>query len=199
MIKLELPFWLGGEELTKLQVAAQGWWEAVESWVSWPLQQLDPETCHLAVLDLMAWQRDISRFRGEAEGLYRLRVKYAFVNAVDAGSVAGFKRIFLRLGIGDLTISERQPDRDWDIVQLHLTDEQLANNPALLDMIIHQYGRTCRRYEFVTTTALTLTVSAYEFSNDHMTLTAKFSDNDTVVLGLRAAEFNNDHMTLVTR
>jgi hypothetical protein len=199
MIKLELPFWLGGEELTKLQVAAQSWWEAVESWVGWPLQQMDPETCHLAVLDLIAWQRDISRFRGESEGLYRLRVKYAYVNAVDAGSVAGFKRIFQRLGIGDLTISERQPDRDWDIVQLHLTDEQLAANPLLLDMIIHQYGRTCRRYEFVTTTAVSLSIATFEFSNDHMTLTAKFSDTDSVVLGLGAAEFNNDHMTLVTR
>jgi len=199
MIKIELPFWLGGAELTKLQVSAQAWWETVEHWVGWPLRQLDAETCHVAVLDLLAWQRDISRFRGESESLYRLRVKYAFVNAVDAGSVSGFKCIFQRLGIGDVRIKERQPDRDWDIVQLHLDDQQLSDNPALLDMVIHQYGRTCRRYEFVTTTELAISVTAYEINNDQMTLVAQFGNTQSVGLSVAAMEFNNDQMTLVTR
>ena len=199
MIKLELPFWLDGEEATKLKAAAQGWWESVEGWVRWPLLQLDAETCHLAVLDLLAWQRDITRFKGEPETLYRLRVKYAFINAVDAGSVAGFQRIFQRLGIGSVRISERQPDRDWDIVQLHLTDEQLSAFPTLLDLVVHQYGRTCRRYELVSTTLLQLVIGAHEVSSDQMTITAKFDDTQTIGLALATAEFNNDHMTLVTR
>ena len=199
MIKLELPFWLDGEEATKLKATAQAWWESVEGWLRWPLLQMDAETCHLTILDLLAWQRDITRFRGESEALFRLRVKYAFVNAVDAGSVAGFQRIFLRLGIGTLRIAERQPDRDWDIVQLHLSDQQLSDNPALLDMIIHQYGRTCRRYEFVTTTPVSLAVAAYEFNNDHLTLVAKFDDTQSVGLRVATMEFNNDQMTLVTR
>lgn len=199
MIKINLPFWLDGDEITKLKTSAQAWWNSVENWMRWPLLQMDAETCHLAVLDLLAWQRDITRFRGESETLFRLRVKYAFINAVDAGSVAGFQRIFQRLGIGTVRISERQPDRDWDIVQLHLSDQQLSENPALLDMIIHQYGRTCRRYELVSTTVLQLLVDAAEFNSDHMTLTAKFDDTQTIGLSLVAAEFNNDHMTLVTR
>jgi hypothetical protein len=199
MIKLELPFWLDGAEATKLKATAQAWWESVEGWLRWPLLQMDAETCHLTILDLLAWQRDITRFRGESEALFRLRVKYAFVNAVDAGSVAGFQRIFLRLGIGTLRIAERQPDRDWDIVQLHLSDQQLSDNPALLDMIIHQYGRTCRRYEFVTTTPVSLVVAAYEFNNDHLTLVAKFDDTQSVGLRVATMEFNNDQMTLVTR
>lgn len=199
MIKIELPFWLGGAELTKLQVSAQAWWETVEHWMGWPLRQLDAETCHVAVLDLLAWQRDITRFRGEPESLYRLRVKYAFVNAVDAGSVAGFRRIFQRLGIGEVRIAERQPDRDWDIVQLHLDDQQLSDNPALLDMVIHQYGRTCRRYEFVTTTELAISITAYEVNNEQMTLVAQFGNTQSVGLSVVAMEFNNDQMTLVTR
>ena len=199
MIKLELPFWLDGAEASKLKATAQAWWESVEGWLRWPLLQMDAETCHLTILDLLAWQRDITRFRGESEALFRLRVKYAFVNAVDAGSVAGFQRIFLRLGIGTLRIAERQPDRDWDIVQLHLSDQQLSDNPALLDMIIHQYGRTCRRYEFVTTTPVSLAVAAYEFNNDHLTLVAKFDDTQSVGLRVATMEFNNDQMTLVTR
>lgn len=199
MIKLELPFWLDGEEATKLKATAQAWWESVEGWLRWPLMQMDAETCHLTVLDLLAWQRDITRFRGESEALYRLRVKYAFINAVDAGSVIGFQRILQRLGVGYVRISERMPDRDWDIVQLHLSDQQLADNPALLDMIIYQYGRTCRRYEFVTTTPVSLSIATYEFNNDQMTLVAKFSDTHSVSLFLGAVEFNNDQMTLVTR
>ena len=198
MIKIDLPFWLDGDEFTKLKASAQAWWETVEGWMRWPLLQMDAETCHLAVLDLLAWQRDITRFRGESESLYRLRVKYAFINAIDAGSVAGFKRIFQRLGIGEVRISERQPDRDWDIVQLHLSDEQLSDNPALLDMVVNQYGRTCRRYEFVTTTELAISVTAYEINNDQMTLVAQFDNTQTVRLSVSAAEFNNDQMTLVT-
>ena len=199
MIKLELPFWLDGEEATKLKATAQAWWASVEGWLRWPLLQMDPETCHLTILDLLAWQRDITRFRGESEALYRLRVKYAFINAVDAGSVAGFQRILQRLGVGYVRISERIPQQDWDIVQLHLSDEQLSENPALLDMIIFQYGRTCRRYEFVTSTAVSLSITAYEFENDQMTLVAKFSNTQSVSLFLGTVEFNNDQMTLVTR
>ena len=199
MIKIDLPFWLDGDEITKLKASAQAWWESVEGWMRWPLLQMDAETCHLAVLDLLAWQRDITRFRGEPEALYRLRVKFAFINAVDAGSVAGFQRIFQRLGIGTVRISERQPDRDWDIVQLHLTDEQLSAFPGLLDMVINQYGRTCRRYELVSTTVLQLSVGTGEISSDHMSMTARFDTTQTVGLSVAAAEFNNDQMTLVTR
>ena len=64
---------LDGAEITKLKASAQAWWETVEGWMRWPLLQMDAETCHLAVLDLLAWQRDITRFRGESEALYRLR------------------------------------------------------------------------------------------------------------------------------
>lgn len=199
MIKINLPFWLDGEEITKLKASAQAWWESVEGWMRWPLLQMDAETCHLAVLDLLAWQRDITRFRGEPESLYRLRVKFAFINAVDAGSVAGFQRIFQRLGIGTVRISERQPDRDWDIVQLHLSDQQLSDYPQLLDLVVHQYGRTCRRYELVSSTVLQLVIGAYEVNSDQMTITAKFDDTQTIGLALASAEFNNDHMTLVTR
>ncbi|QHF01234.1 phage tail protein [Pseudomonas asturiensis] len=199
MIKLELPFWLDGDQITRLKASAQAWWESAEGWLRWPLLQLDAETCHIAVLDLLAWQRDITRYDGETESLFRLRVKYAFINAVDAGSVAGFRRILQRLGVGDVRILERQPDRDWDIVQLYLSDAQLSENPTLLNIIVHQYGRTCRRYELVATTELSLAVTAFEVSNDQVTLVARFDDFHSIGLALTSFEFNHDHMTLVTR
>ncbi len=172
MIKLKLPFWLEGVELTKLKNAAQSWWEKVEQWLNWPLLQIDAETCHMTVLDLLAWQRDIQRFQGEPETLYRLRVKYAFINAVEAGSTAGMIRIFQRLGIGYVEIQERLPDQDWDIVSLLLSDSQLSQNPVLLRVLIQQYGRTCRRYEFSTITPVSMGVCLVEFNDDQVTLSA---------------------------
>ncbi|MGC9744422.1 phage tail protein [Pseudomonas sp. P1B16] len=172
MIKLKLPFWLDGVELTKLKNAAQAWWEKVEQWLKWPLLQIDAETCHISVLDLLAWQRDIQRFQGEPETLYRLRVKYAFINAVEAGSTAGMIRIFQRLGIGYVEIQERLPDQDWDIVSLLLSDSQLSQNPVLLRVLIQQYGRTCRRYEFSTITPVSMAVCLAEFNDDQVTLSA---------------------------
>uniref|UniRef100_A0A6H1ZF98 Putative tail protein n=1 Tax=viral metagenome TaxID=1070528 RepID=A0A6H1ZF98_9ZZZZ len=172
MIKLDLPFWLAGTELTKLKAAATAWWAKVEGWLRWPLLQMDPDTCHLTILDLLAWQRDITRFENEPEALYRLRVKFAFINAVDAGSVAGMKRILQRLGVGYVEIEERQPDRDWDVVLLRVTNTQLAKNQELLRVLIEQYGRTCRRYDFVTITALPVTVVTVHFNDDQQTLVA---------------------------
>lgn len=172
MIKLGLPFWLDGPELAKLKAAAQTWWTKVEGWLRWPLLQMDADTCPLTILDLLAWQRDITRFKGEPEALYRLRVKYAFINAVDAGSTAGMKRILQRLGVGYVEIEERHPDRDWDVVLLQLSNTQLAENPELLRVLIQQYGRTCRRYDFVTITPVTLRVVAVDFNDDQQTLVA---------------------------
>ncbi|MEZ0507283.1 phage tail protein [Pseudomonas sp. Env-44] len=172
MIKLNLPFWLDGPQLAKLKAAAQSWWEKVEGWLQWPLLQMDADTCHLTVLDLLAWQRDISRFKDEPESLYRLRVKFAFINAVDAGSTAGLKRILQRLGVGYVEIDERMPDRDWDVVMLRLSDSQLSQNPELLRVLIQQYGRTCRRYDFVTLTPISLRLVAADFNDDQQTLIA---------------------------
>ena len=172
MIKLGLPFWLDGPELAKLKAAAQAWWTKVEGWLRWPLLQMDADTCHLTILDLLAWQRDITRFKGEPEPLYRLRVKYAFINAVEAGSTAGMKRILQRLGVGYVEIEERHPDRDWDVVLLQLTDGQLAQNPELLRVLIQQYGRTCRRYDFSTITPVPLSVVLVDFNDDQQTLVA---------------------------
>ena len=172
MIKLNLPFWLDGPQLAKLRAASQAWWEKVEGWLQWPLLQLDAETCHLTILELLAWQRDITRFKDEPESLYRLRVKFAFINAVDAGSTAGLKRILVRLGVGYVEIDERMPDRDWDVVLLRLSDSQLSQNPELLRVLIQQYGRTCRRYDFVTITPLSLRIVAVDFNDDQQTLVA---------------------------
>ncbi len=176
MDKLKLPFWLEGVELSKLRDAAQTWWTKVETWMTWPLLQLDAETCHPTILDLLAWQRDIQRFQGEPESLYRKRVKYAFINAVDAGSSAGTVRIFQRLGVGYVEIEERFDSVNWDVVRLYLSDSQLSANPVLLRVLMQQYGRTCRRYEFATITPVKLGMRIAHFHDDQQTLSAVLDD-----------------------
>jgi hypothetical protein len=147
MIEIKLPFWMNGPQLAKLVAGVKAWWNKVESWIRWPLDQLDPLTCQWRLLNLLAYQRDIRRFDGEMESLYRQRVALAYVNAEDAGSKAGFIRIFERLGIGYVEIDERTDPVDWDVIILHLSDSQIGQNQALLHNIIQTYGRTCRRYE----------------------------------------------------
>ncbi len=166
-------FWLAGPENSRLRVLAQTWWRLVETWLMWPLTQFDAETCVRPVLDLMAWQRDITRGKNEPLRLYRLRVKYACVNAQDAGSTAGFVRIFQRLELGAVVIRERNAGMDWDIVLLELNDSQVASNHDLLDFIIRQYGRTCRRYQFQVVTPMKFSLYLTEFNNDWRTYVAQ--------------------------
>lgn len=92
--------------------------------------------------------------------LFRKRVAFAFVNARDAGSVEGFINIFERLGIGYVELFERQPDIDWDVILVRVTDSQIADNTQLLIQIIRQYGRTCRRYQFEVITPESLVIRA---------------------------------------
>ncbi|PHM27484.1 phage tail protein [Xenorhabdus budapestensis] len=146
--RLTLPSWMDKGEPAKLLNAARTFWSQVYDWLTWPLAQLDAETCTESLLSVLAYQRDIQRFNGDPLPLFRKRVKYAFINAKDAGSIAGFIAIFERLGVGYVELLERQPDIDWDVIILRLSDSQIAANPDLLMNIIRQYGRTCRRYRF---------------------------------------------------
>lgn len=148
MRQLQLPAWMDKGEPAKLLAAVRRFWSGVYSWLTWPLQQLNVETCTEGLLEILAYQRDIQRFNGESLSLFRQRVKFAFINAKDAGSVAGFIEIFQRLGLGYVEINERELGIDWDVITLRVTDNQIANNTDLLLQIIRKYGRTCRRYRF---------------------------------------------------
>lgn len=165
MIKLDLPFWSNKGSSIPLIKAAQLYWERVEKSLLWPLTQTDPATCTETILNFIAYQRDITRFDGEPLWLYRLRVKHAFANAKDAGSVAGIKRIFMRLGVGYVEVEERNAARDWDVIVLRVSDNQLAQNSTLLRVLIDMYGRTCRRYEFEVITSVVIDCATIEFNN----------------------------------
>lgn len=165
MLNITLPFWLNRGTVKKIGEVFLSWWELVKLWLSLPLDQINPDTCTLGFLHLIAYARNIERFPDEPENLYRLRVKFAHANAIDAGSVAGIKRIFQRLGIGDVQVHERTPERDWDVIVVQLSDANLSENQTLLTYLLTKYGRTCRRYEFNLITEADLGVSLHEFGH----------------------------------
>ena len=163
---ITLPVWLNRGSVRAMARWLNTWWQQVHQWVQSPLNQIDPETCGLAVLGLLAWQRNIDRFDNEPEKLYRARVKYAFVNAIDAGSVAGTKRIFERLGIGQIDIKERVNGKDWDVIVLTMDDSQYSENVTLLQWLVQAYGRTCRRYEFSVNSPTRAGIAVHEFGTE---------------------------------
>lgn len=102
MPEFPLPTWMNKGEPLTLAHSSRRYWEKVYSWLTWPLQQIDVDTCAEPLLNLLAYQRNITRFSGEPVSLFRLRVKHAFINAQDSGERAGFERIFKRLGVGEV-------------------------------------------------------------------------------------------------
>ena len=149
------PWWEDGKTIANgvqepafLAKGIIAFWRRLRGWLLQPLTQQDPLTCSEAMLALIAWERDITRFKGEPLDLFRKRVKYAFINAQDSGEVAGFKRIFERLGIGWCALHERQDGAPWDVITIEVADSALAANQQLMEILIQHYGRTCRRYRF---------------------------------------------------
>lgn len=161
MNDIKLPFWLNADETKALITAAKTWWQRAESWVRWPLGQFDPLTATLGMVNLIAWQRDITRIEDEPEMLYRRRVKFALINAEDAGSKMGFIQIFERLGIGYLEIEERTDPVDWDVILLYVSDSQLGQNQQLLTRVMSKYVRTCRRYQLANIAPITISTPAF--------------------------------------
>ena len=172
-MKIKLPFWMDKGELSKIAVLFGKWWDYVLSAVKFPFNILDEEHCSERILNLIAYQRDVERFEGEPLELFRKRVKYAFLNAKDAGSKAGFIRIFERLGIGYVEIEERFDVENWDVIKIRLSDSQLAKKTELLNLIIRKYGRTCLRYTFEVITKETVSIYHGEFNHDHQSFYVK--------------------------
>lgn len=150
MIDIKLPFWMNKGEMLKIRSLFLKWWKIVFNLITFPLQVYDVMTAPEWLVNLIAYQRDIERFKGEPLALFRKRVHYAFINAEEAGSVVGFKAIFERLGIGTVELIERFDETNWDVIRLKLNDEQISTHSELLTNIVRKYGRTCRRYEYFT-------------------------------------------------
>ena len=184
----QLPIWLKGQNANALAKVAQSYWQEVQSYLFWWLEQQHSENAQTAILDLLAWERGINRLPNESLELYGLRVKHAFANAQDAGSTIGMKRIFKRLGLGSLEMNERIEGFDWDEVEVIVFAEIYRNNRALINEIIRQYGLTCRRYRLKLFLKSTINVK---------TATAQVSRLETTILPFYAGQIDSAMSMLV--
>ncbi|MDY6216663.1 phage tail protein [Actinobacillus porcinus] len=166
-MEIKLPFWLDKGEIRKIAALFLKWWHWAQIFLRYPLETQDESKCSERVLNLIAYQRDITRLDGEPLDLFRKRVKYAFLNAKDAGSKQGFARIFERLGIGYIEQDERFDAENWDVIRIKLTDKQISGRHNLLMQIVRQYGRTCRRYEFSTINGQEIVIRHGEFNHTY--------------------------------
>lgn len=169
--EIVVPWWQDGKTTSEtlkepyfISNGVYSFFKNVRGWLLFPLQQMDALTCGESLLNLMAWDRDITRFDGEPLTLFRKRVKYAAINAKDAGSVAGFIRIFNRLDVGIVSFKERESAVEWDVCTIELTDGDISQSSKLVQTLIEQYGRTCRRYRFEVVYPKTLYIASGEFA-----------------------------------
>lgn len=172
-VKLKFKFWMAAGNVKQYSDFLNAWFIYVRGLLLFPVKQFDAEAANIYLVDLLAWQRDIVRFNQEPEWLYRRRVKHAYANARDSGTAAGFARIWQRMELGFLEIQERIDGRDWDIVELTVTESTIAQQPELLDIIIEKYGRTCRRYEWTTKTNLKNQVLSAHVEYESENITAR--------------------------
>ncbi|WP_445946386.1 hypothetical protein [Shewanella sp.] len=167
----KLPYWLArpASELDKLRKGAVRFWQRVSDMLAFPAKQLDPMTAELALVHLLAWERDIEQIPSETELMYRTRVKYALPFAKGAGSKAGWLDMFKKLGIPWITIDERISETDWDVVDLQLLDADIGQSQSLIDSICRQYGRTTRRYQYTTIAKMAVVAppNCFDYHNEY--------------------------------
>lgn len=191
-----LSFWMNGAESTKLGKAAHAWFSMLGKAAAWSLDNRDPMTCDERTLNLLAWERCVRRYPGEPERLYRLRVTHAYANARDSGQTAGWGRIFERLELGGLSLAERVPGQDWDRVGIIADDSQFPDQQNVLEIIIDDYGRTCRRYYFDSRIPIPALAHVGRFSWHQETVEAAMSTRAIADAGARLAVFDHHAATL---
>ena len=145
-MRIHLRFWQSGRELAATAKVLRLAWDKILCLLIHLRAVTDAEKCPMGILHLLAYQRGIERLPGEDESLYRRRVKWALDNALDAGSPAGFARIWERLGLGKIVQEERSLADEWDVILVDVDDSKFAPYRGLFEELVRLYGRTCRRY-----------------------------------------------------
>lgn len=165
--RITLRFWQGKGELSRLGQVIDRFFDTFNDRLKLVLGSVDAETCSGELLDLLAFQRDIDRLPGENDERFRKRVQFAAANARDAGSVAGFRRIWERLELGNIDQVERFDPVDWDVIKLRIDEHVFWELEQYLDTMIQMYGRTCRRYRAESVAYLTPITLAFNFDGHY--------------------------------
>ncbi|WP_102418063.1 phage tail protein [Vibrio cyclitrophicus] len=186
--EINLRYWMGRGELAKFARAMRNYWEHVKAAFEMPLQQHDPLTAPIALVNILAWQRGVEKLGQEPEDLFRIRVAHAYGFSRDAGSVSGWEEMFEKLGYPHIAQDERLVNVDWDVVSLKIRDGDLTKVPKLLDTVVRQYGRTCRRYQYTSYVEMPLAARSKNIEAQYSTAHVKTRIN----VGMLPNMFNVD-------
>lgn len=173
MIDLKLPNWLSIPFFVKLKAAFQLWWAVVESWIQWPLMQMDVLTCHELLLDVVAYRRHIRRLENESTSMYRLRIATAYINATQAGTISGLLNIFERLSIPVVDIKQKLPNQHWAVIEVTVTQDVASEHGAILQELLGAYGKLCRNYRLTVVSPVSMYVNAVGFQYSSNTIISK--------------------------
>lgn len=186
--EINLRYWMGRGELAKFARALRNYWEHVKAAFEMPLQQHDPLTAPIALVNILAWQRGVEKLGQEPEYLFRIRVAHAYGFSRDAGSVSGWEDMFEKLGYPHIAQDERLVNVDWDVISLKIRDGDLTKVPKLLDTVVRQYGRTCRRYQYTSYVEMPLAARSKNIEAQYSTSHVKARIN----VGMLPNMFNVD-------
>ena len=191
--EIKIPFWMNGPHVRTLAGASRVWFGRLGEWAAFPLRQADPMTCSERMLDLIAWQRGVTRAAGEAERLFRV---VGAPSPATAPQIAGWKRIFKRLELGDIALEERKAGQDWDVIGIMMDDGSFPNYQNVLELIVADYGRTCRRYHFISRIPQRVAVRFVPFDDHHATICARSDEILKTRAGSGIAVFDSTQTTL---
>ncbi|WP_232314431.1 phage tail protein [Grimontia marina] len=172
----------------KFARALRHYWQKVDDALRLPLTQFDALTAPIGVVKLMAWERDITPLEREDEMIFRIRVANAYPFARHAGETRGFRTMFAKLGVDWVDIHEREDPVQWDVVTIDTADGELAQKGWLMNAMIRQYGRTCRRYQFNVTYPVALRVHGGAFGHRFDLASAHATDSVSINLPPQPAE-----------
>ncbi|EHK9608879.1 hemolysin [Vibrio parahaemolyticus] len=167
--EIKFKYWMGRGELAKFARALRNYWSHVEAALKISLHQNDPLKAPIGIVNLMAWERDVKRLGQEPEEIFRIRVACAFGFSKNGGSISGWEDMFAKLGYPHIGQDERLTGVDWDVISLKIRDGDLTEVPQLLDTVIRQYGRTCRRYQYTTYVEMPLAAKTKDIEAQYTT------------------------------
>ena len=85
---------------------------------------------------------------------------------------------------------------DWDVIGITIDDSLFPNYQNVLELIVADYGRTCRRYHFISRIPQKVAVRFVPFDDHHATICAKSEELLITRMGNGIAVFDSTQTTL---
>ena len=85
---------------------------------------------------------------------------------------------------------------DWDVIGIMMDDGSFPNYQNVLELIVADYGRTCRRYHFISRIPQRVAVRFVPFDDHHATICARSDEILKTRAGSGIAVFDSTQTTL---